>query len=67
MKKEGTITIYIVDERKDDWNQSVSFSKDLFYDEDDDVISFENYIDFCRSFALAFGWSESLIREAFEY
>ena len=68
MKKKyrGSIEFSIYDDREDEFNQSVSLSKDLYYDEMDDLISIMEYKDYCIRFAKVVGWSDKLIEEVFK-
>lgn len=62
---QGRISIEITDYTESKENRSLTLSKDIYFDKDDDPISFDDYVEFCRSFAVAFGWSESPVREIF--
>ena len=66
--KYGTIRIEIYDERAeegDDLAQNFALIKTLKFDKDDDSISFFGYVNFCKSFARAFGWSDKTIEKVF--
>lgn len=62
---QGRISIEITDYTESKCNYSLTLSKDIYFEKNDDPISFDDYIEFCRSFAVAFGWSESLVRKIF--
>ena len=62
---QGRISIDITDYTESKENHSLTLSKDIYFDKNDDPISFDDYVEFCRSFAVAFGWSESLVKEIF--
>lgn len=63
--RQGRISIEITDYTESKDNLSLTLSKDIYFDKFDDPISFDYYVEFCRSFAVAFGWPESLVREIF--
>lgn len=62
---QAKISIEITDYTESKENHSLMLSKDIYFDKSDDPISFDDYVEFCRSFAVAFGWSESLVGEIF--
>lgn len=65
-KRIGTIHFWIDDDRESIYNQSIDLSYALCVeDEEDDIVEIDNLVDYCMSFAKAFGFSESTVEEAF--
>lgn len=62
---KGSLIISLNDPRKNEYNQTLYMAKDLFAKKDDDIISLEDFVYWCKAFARAYGWSEKLIEDAF--
>lgn len=65
MKKIGQMNFSLDDYRLMEYNESIDCSFSLYGDEDDEVMSIENYYLFCKRFASAMGFAEKTIEEWF--
>ena len=55
----------LVDDREDEFNESVDLSFDLYADPDDEIMSMETYHNYCKRFAAAMGFAQATIEEWF--
>lgn len=63
--KRGVLYITFYDDREDEWNCSMSFSKDIYYNEDRETLEIDKFCDACVSFLRAYGYSDEFIDENF--
>ncbi len=65
MKNIGSIEFWLRDDRDIEYNESVDCTWQLYGEENDELLSIEEYYDLCKCFAAAMGFTESTINEWF--
>ena len=61
----GPIEFWLRDDRDSEYNESVDCTWQLYGDEEDEILSIENYHYYCKRFALAMGFAEDTVNEWF--
>lgn len=62
----GTLRFVLDDNRERTYNESVDLEYRLFLEnEDDEILELNDFVDYCRQFALAMGYLEKSVDEAF--
>jgi hypothetical protein len=61
----GSIEFWLRDDRDSEYNESVDCTWQLYGDEEDEILSIENYHYYCKRFALAMGFAEDTVNEWF--
>lgn len=63
--RRGVLDITFYDDREDEWNCSMSLSKDIYYKEDGEALEIDKFYDACVGFLRAYGYSDKFIDENF--
>lgn len=65
IKRLGEIRFVLDDERQTKYNESIDCTYALYGDEEDEILSIEDYYYKCKYFAAAMGFGEKTINEWF--
>ena len=63
--RRGVLDITFYDDREDEWNCSISLSKDIYYKEDGEALEIDKFCDACVGFLRAYGYGDKFIEENF--
>ena len=61
----GSFEIWLRDDRDSEYNESIDCTWQLYGEEEDEILSIEDYHYYCKRFALAMGFAEEAVDEWF--